>query len=335
MTKTATITIIGKPNAGKSTLLNQIIGQKVSIVSPKVQTTRSSIRGIYNTENVQLVFIDTPGIFTPSSSLEKAIVRSAWANISGSDFICIIIDLSNPADFDEEFKRAISYISRLDAKKIILFNKIDKFIPAADHDFSNRPILNYLRTLIRLDQKQVGEILDQEEAHKRHIDPNFINNIEDMLKLIGDYRCFILSALRNKYIDNIIEFLREQAPKGDWLYGDNDITNAPIRFLCSEITREQIFLQLSNELPYNITVEHEKWEQISENEVKIHQAIIVNKDSHKQIVLGKAGSRIKSIGQKARKEMEDNFGLKFHLFLFVKVRKDWDQKTSYLDNIGI
>lgn len=299
--KTALISIIGRPNAGKSTLLNEIMGQKISIVTPKVQTTRTSIKGIYTEGDTQLVFIDTPGIFSPSKKLEKAMLRCAWSSISGADIICIVIDITQKRFLDDEFRKIIKHISTLKAKKVILFNKIDV-----------------------MERSQCG-LVEGEPSEK----------ISEILDLLPSAEPIFISALKNRNTDKMLKFLCDNAHMGEWLYPEDEITTAPLKFLCSEITREKLFLNLSEEIPYNLTVECEQWEQISENEAKIFQAIIVNKDSYKMIVLGKSGQKIKKIGIESRKEIEKSFGIKAHLFLFVKVRENWDSKLEHYAHLGL
>ncbi len=315
MKKTSVISIIGRPNAGKSTLLNEMLGQKISIVTPKVQTTRSSIKGIYTKNNTQQVFIDTPGIFSANKRLEKAMVRCAWTSIVGTDIICIIIDLSKRDIIDEEFEKILLHISKLDTKKVFVFNKIDKLD------------LNFPKEV--LDTKNINRELFQNFA------PEKADKFLDILKKFDNSNCIFISALKNRNINNLLDFLEAISPEGNWLYDENEITTAPLKFLCSEITREKLFFSLSDEIPYNLTVETEKWDQISETEVKIYQTIIVNRDSHKMIVLGKNGANIKMVGMKSRKEIEKLYEMRVHLFLFVKVRENWDSKAEYYNNMGL
>lgn len=363
--KTSLISIIGRPNAGKSTLLNQVIGQKLSIVTPKVQTTRSAIKGILTDEYSQLIFVDTPGIFNPSKKLEKAMVRCAWSSIVGADIICIIIDLSNPRNFDDEFKKILKHISSASAEKVILFNKIDKLgldsekLSTIDRchsreggnpdkndevnsDLIRDPEKIRLDSCLRtndIDLALSSEITlysnDIDQILSGAISPEFLAELSCIKDLFKDSKIFFISALQNTNISHLLSYLREISPEGPFLYDKDEITTAPMKFLCNEITREQLFMNLSEELPYNLTVDTEKWEQVSKNEVKIYQTIIVNKDTHKMIVLGKNGIKIKKIGTKAREEIRNCFGLKVHLFLFVKVREDWDNDPTYYTNMGL
>lgn len=319
--KTALISILGRPNAGKSTLLNQIIGQKISIVTPKVQTTRNVIKGIYTKDETQLIFLDTPGIFSPKKMLEKAMVRSAWSSISGADAICLIIDLSNDKNFDEEFEKILKHISAIKAPKLILFNKVD--LIKKKHDISDKNLSIF----------PIEEI----EEHIEHfeISDRFKSKLPLLKNSFEGAKAFFISAKSNKNIKSLLAELTKLANPSPWLYKEDEITTAPMRFLASEVTREQLFLQLSEELPYNLTVETDKWEQVNDSEAKVYQTIIVNRMAHKKIILGRQGQKIKEISTKSRLEISENLVMKIHLFLFVKVREDWDTKSGYFTNMGL
>ncbi len=280
MTKSAVISIVGRPNAGKSTLLNRLIGHKISIVTPKVQTTRSMIKGIVTRDDTQFVFIDTPGIFEPKKTLEKAMVRCAWSSIIGADIVLLLLDVRDELD-----ELQLQIINRLKEQKInlvILLNKID---------------ISDLKTALLKYQ---------------------------VTTLLPSVPVFLISAMNGDGVDNLVSFLESQSPEKPWYYDEDDITTLPMRFLASEITREHLFLELQDELPYNLTVDTETWEEFKDGSVKIRQVIIVSRASHKSIVLGKNGSMIKKIGQEARKQIKDCLGMETHLFLFVKVRENWD-----------
>lgn len=282
--KTAVISIIGKPNAGKSTLLNRLIGQKISIVTPKVQTTRSIITGIITSGDTQLICIDTPGIFEPKKNLEKAMVRAAWSSIISADFVLLILDARE--ELDAMQKKILERLEENQVKLIVLWNKIDLVNARAIED------IHILDSCLR--------------GNDNHI------------------HTFQISAQNGDGVDKLMMFLTRNAPKGPWLYAEDDITTLPMRFLASEITREQLFLELDQELPYNLTVATETWEDFKNGSVKIRQVIIVSRASHKTIILGKNGSMIKMIGQKAREHIKECLGFEVHLFLFVKVRDNWD-----------
>lgn len=279
--KSSVISIIGKPNAGKSTLLNYLVGQKISIVTPKVQTTRTMIKGILTEGDVQFVFIDTPGIFEAKKNLEKAMVRCAWSSVIGADVVMLMID--SRYSIDDQHIKIIQRLRENGANLIILLNKID-------------------------------------------VPKNKVAELKDALKeLAGDIKIFEISATSGDGGAELIEFLKATAPMREWFYEEDDITTLPMRFLASEITREQLFLQLDEELPYNLTVDTETWEEFSNGSVKIRQVITVSRDSHKSIVLGKNGSMIKKIGEMARGNIKECLGMDIHLFLFVKVRENWDR----------
>ncbi len=289
--KTLTITILGMPNAGKSTLLNKLVGQKISIVTPKVQTTRSTITGILTCGLTQLVFIDTPGVFQPRKSLEKAMVRCAWSSVAGADLILLIIDVTKKLD-----DKVLLIIERLVLRKLkffIILNKID---------------------------------------YKKNLKSLYINNIQ---KMSLNTNILETSAQKGTGVKELLDQMLAIAPTRPWMYNKEDITTVSTKFMTQEITREQLFLTLHEELPYNITVETEKWESLNDNSIKIHQVIIVNKVNHKTIILGKAGTKIKTISQNARIAIQETFGFKVHLFLFVKIKPGWDQDPTFYENIGL
>ncbi|WP_425360586.1 MULTISPECIES: GTPase Era [unclassified Candidatus Tisiphia] len=284
--KTISISIIGKPNAGKSSLLNKLIGQKISIVTPKVQTTRSIITGIVTIKDTQLIILDTPGIFEPKKQLEKAMVRCAWSSLHGVDLVLLIIDSTKP--IDQFTLQILKKLQTLKINLIFLLNKID--IPS-----------EYL------------------EEIENTLNSQFVDSY--ILKL---------SVLSGKNVNKLLNYIQSHAKESPWLYEEDDVTNLPMRFLAAEITREQLFLNLHQELPYNLTVQTEMWQENNDKSIKIHQVIVVSRDSYKTIILGKNGCKIKEIGSKARIEMQISFDCKIHLFLFVKVRELWqDDPNSY------
>jgi GTP-binding protein Era len=289
MTNCGFIAILGAPNAGKSTLVNQIVGQKVAIVSPKVQTTRSRILGICMHNESQIVLVDTPGIFKPQKKLDHAMVQEAYDASAQADAQVLVIDVTRPQ---------MQLIERLcnDHPKgiIIALNKID--IIAKEK-------------LLSL-------------AQKIHNMPN-VKNI------------FMISALNADGVSDLTEYLTKQLPEGPWLFPEDQITNIPERSWAAEVTREQIFLQLHQELPYNIYVESENWEEFDNGSVKISQAIVLSKENHKGIVLGKRGQTLQQIGEKTRLELEKQLERRVHLKLFVKVEENWLEKSWALRAFGI
>lgn len=289
--KTMVVSILGMPNSGKSTLLNRLIGQKISIVTPKVQTTRSAITGIVTYNLTQLIFIDTPGIFKPKKTLEKAMVRCAWTSIVGADIALLIIDITKK--LNEQIQIILTRLISQKIKFCIILNKIDIGVN------------------------------------------NLTQLMNDLKQLSINAKIIAISALNGNGVQELLQYISTIAPIRPWLYDEDDITTVSMKFLAQEITREQLFLALHQELPYNITVEHERWEQLNDGSVKIYQAIVANKDNYKAIILGKAGSRIKSIGQKARFAMQKILNLKVCLILFVKIRPSWDQEYSFYEKMGL
>ena len=289
--KSISVCIIGKPNAGKSSLLNKIIGHKISIVTPKVQTTRSMITGIVTIKDTQLILFDTPGIFEPSRQLERAMVRCAWSSLHGADLILLIID--NLAAFDQKMIGIFEKLRSLNIKPIFLLNKID------------------------VKEKQKSQ---NEDYLKEHFD---------------NPKIFKISALSGAGVQELTDHLCMMAPPSPWLYEQDDITTQPMRFLASEITREQLFLTLREELPYNLTVQTESWNEDSSNAITIRQIIVVSRENYKIMILGKNGTKIKEIGTLARLEMEKSFETKVHLFLFVKVRELWENMPEFYNYMGL
>jgi len=288
--KTISVSIIGKPNAGKSSLLNKMIGQKISIVTPKVQTTRSIITGIVTIDDTQIIILDTPGIFEPSKNLERAMVRCAWSSIHSADIVMMIIDSTK--DLGKQSLNILTKLVELKIKPIFLLNKID-------------------------------------------LNPIYLSTISEYItEHFKDAPIFQISALSGKNINNLMDYICSQAQTSQWLYEEDDVTNLPMRFLASEITREQLFLNLHEELPYNLTVQTEAWQENKDKSVKINQVIIVSKENYKMIILGKRGEKIKEIGTKARLEIEKSLGFKVHLFLFIKVR-DWEKSPEFYHYMGL
>jgi GTP-binding protein Era len=286
--KFSQIALIGAPNAGKSTLANFLVGQKISIVSPKVQTTRNTIKAIMVEGETQIVLLDTPGVFIPQTTrpLERAIVRAAWQAIKEADFVCLLIDATK--GFIENNQQILKDLEFHKIKPIVVINKIDAVAK----------------------EKALGIIAE------------FANR--------GFEQVFIISATTGDGVDKLKEHLIAISPQGEWQFNDDEITDAPMKFVASEITREKLFLKLKQDLPYSLFVKTDSWEDLRNGQVKIKQTITVLKESQKMIVLGKGGSMIKKIGEEARKDIGEILGTKVHLFLFVKVEEDWiNKKENY------
>ena len=275
------IAVIGSPNSGKSTLINHFIGQKITIVTRKVQKTRSVIRGICIHEESQLVFSDTPGIFEPKRRLDRAMVEAAWGSSGDADIILFLYD-AQKSRIDDETNKILDELGQSAKKKIIVLNKVD---------------LVENKTLLPL-----------------------IKNFEGLCSFDAT---FIISALTGEGSKEVLSYLAKNLPKGPWLYPEDEITDLPARLLAAEITREQIFMRLHQELPYATTVETEEWTERDDGAIVINQIIYLKKAGHKKIVIGKNGSMIKMLGKAARIEIEQILERSVHLFLFVKVRENW------------
>ena len=286
------VALVGAPNAGKSTLLNQLIGTKVSIVSPKVQTTRSRVLGIVIEGAAQLVFVDTPGIFAPQRRLERAMVAAAWAGAADADLVVVLIDAARGIDADAQ--RIVDGLKAAGRRAVLVLNKID--------------LVDRQRLLPLADRLRHDGIFDA---------------------------VFMVSALSGDGVADLRRHLAGALPAGPWLFPEDQLTDLPQRLMAAEATREQVFLQLHQELPYAIFVETEGWEERDDGSVKISQAIHVQRPGQKAIVLGKGGSRIKTIGERARAELERMLDRRVHLFLFVRVSEDWTEDRERYTAMGL
>lgn len=286
-TRSAFVALIGNSNVGKSTLLNTIVGSKVSIVTHKVQTTRTRIRGIYTKNETQLVFVDTPGIFIPKRSLERYIVRNAWKAFSGADIFCFVVDPRYEITESME-----NILKKVYDNVILVINKID--------------LIEKFRLL--------------EVARK-------LNDIKRFKET------FMISALKNRGVDDLKNFLLSTAEPGPWYFDEEDETDMPIKFNLSEMLREKLFIRMHEELPYSLTVETENVETLQDR-IKVSQIIHVISDSHKKMVIGAKGETIKTIRQQAEREMEEFFGKRVSLLVFVRVSKNWQEKPDILNTIN-
>ena len=288
------IALIGEPNAGKSTLLNRMVGAKVSIVTHKVQTTRARIRGVAMEGPAQLVFVDTPGLFKPRRRLDRAMVAAAWSGASDSDVVVLLVEAHR--GITEGVKAILSGLKERggEAKFALAINKIDKV--KSD-------------TLLVL-TKELNEMFDFSET-------------------------FMISAEKGHGVDTLRTWLAGEMPKGPWLYPEDQIADLPMRMIAAEITREKLTLRLHQELPYQMTVETENWEERKDGTAKIDQVIYVVRDGHKGIVLGNKGETIKAVGKAAREELNEFLGRKVHLFLQVKVRPGWLEESERYSEMGL
>ncbi len=285
------VAVVGAPNAGKSTLVNRLVGTKVSIVSPKVQTTRSRVLGIAMVEDpaAQVVFIDTPGIFQPKRRLERAMVQAAWSGAADADLVALVVDAAKGVD--EDSRGIIDRLKEAGRQATLVLNKID---------------------LVKR-EKLLG--------------------LAAQLNAFGIFgRIFMVSAETGDGTAELLAYFGAEVPAGPWHFPEDQVSDMPMRLLAAEITREQIFRQLHQELPYAAAVETDQWQERDDGSVRIDQTVFVQRDSQKPIVLGKSGRQIKSIGEHARKELEEILERPVHLFLHVKVRENWlDDRQRYRD----
>jgi len=290
-TRCGFIAIIGAPNAGKSTLVNALVGSKVSIVSHKVQTTRVPLRGIAIAGASQLVFIDTPGLFQPRRRLERAMVEAAWTGAADADLVVLMLDAA--LGLDAGAQRILDTLKAKRVAPILVLNKIDR-VP--------KPRLLSLAA----------------EANAR----------------LTFAATFMLSALGGSGVDDLKTYLARQVPPGPWHFPEDEVSDAPLRLLAAEITREKIYARLHDELPYRTAVETTAWQE-KKNGVRIEQTIFVERDSQKRIVLGKGGQMIKQLSSESRQELAQILEQPVHLFLFVKVRQDWEDDPERYRQMGL
>ncbi len=291
-TRCGFVAIVGAPNVGKSTLVNRLVGAKVSIVSRKVQTTRNRILGLLTDGPAQLILVDTPGIFEPRRRLDRAMVAAAWSGAADADRVLLLVDAARGIDSDTA--GIIDKLRETGRPADLALNKVDLVKPPA---------------LLALSQ----------ELNER-----------------GDFgETFMISALDGGGVDDLVRHLSESLPEGPWLYPGDQVTDMADRFLAAEITREQVYHQLHQELPYAIAVETEGWQERRDGSIRIEQVVYVERDSQKSIVLGKGGSRVKAIGAAAREELEAIFDCRVHLFLFAKVRRNWADERGVYRDLGL
>jgi len=286
------VALIGAPNAGKSTLLNQLVGTKVSIVSRKVQTTRTQIRGIAIEGASQIIFVDTPGIFRPKRRLDRAMVTSAWGGAGDADIVCLLVDARK--GIEEEAEAILRKLADVRRPRMLVLNKIDLIE----------------RTKLLALTAALNERLPFEAT-------------------------FMISALNGDGVEALKADLAARMPAGPWLYPEDQVSDAPLRALAAEITREKIYERLHEELPYRSTVETDSWQQRPDGSVRIEQTIFVERDSQRKIVLGEGGRTIKAIGQAARREIAEIAETNVHLFLFVKVRENWSDDPARYREMGL
>jgi GTP-binding protein Era len=300
----AVVAVLGAPNAGKSTLVNTLVGAKIAAVTQKVQTTRTVVRGIAMRGEAQLVLIDTPGVFAPRRRLDRAMVAAAWSALDGADAIIHVIDAAAHAPVEkksaadaravEDSARIAAKLKQMELASILVLNKVDAIA---------RPALLEL----------TGRLVEQ-----------------------GLYTdVFMVSARRGDGVEDIARTLAERAPAGPWLVPQDQIMDAPARVLASEITREKAMLRLHDEIPYDLIVETDSWEEKKDGSARIEQTIFVTREGQRKLAIGSGGRTIKAIGEAARKEMEVAFDRRIHLFLHVKVREGWSEDRALYQRLGL
>jgi GTP-binding protein Era len=286
----AVVALVGTPNAGKSTLLNRAVGTKVSIVTHKVQTTRSRVRGIALHGAAQLIFVDTPGIFAPKDRLQRAMVAAAWNAVMDADLVVYLFDAQRRKP-DEATRTLLRGLGEKARRRILALNKVDA-VPR--------------ETLLGL--------------------------AAEMNELAGFERTFMISALKGDGVDDLLAYLAADAPQGPWLYPEDQVSDLPMRLLAAEVTREKLFLNLHQELPYALTVETENWEEFQDGSVKIDQTIYLQREPQKRIAIGAGGRTIRKVREQAQAALEEQLERPVHLYLFVKVRERWiDDPERYRD----
>jgi len=291
-TRCGFVALIGAPNAGKSTLLNRLVGQKLAIVTPKAQTTRSRLLGIAIEGPAQIIFVDTPGIFAPRRRLDRAMVAAAWSGAEDADEVVLLVDAAR--GIDRHTRHILDRLAKSGRRTIRALNKIDLV--------ARESLLGLAGLLSREGQ----------------FDP-----------------VFMISGLTGDGVQDMKGHLAAVLPLGPWLFPEDQLSDAPQRMIAAEVTREQVFLQLHDELPYAATVETESWEERRDGSARIEQVIHVQRPTQRAIVLGEGGRRIKAIGARARAELEQMFDRRIHLFLFVKVRENWVEDPERYAALGL
>ena len=292
MTRCGIVAVLGAPNAGKSTLVNALVGQKVAITSAKAQTTRARLLGIALEGETQIILADTPGIFAPRRRLDRAMVSAAWEGAEAADAVVLLVDSVKLRR--HELQPLLEALAARPERKLLVFNKVD----AAKKE-----------TLLELARDLTGKAAFDE--------------------------VFYVSALTGDGVAELKHRLAELMPEGPWLYPEDQVSDASERLLAAEVTREQLYRQLHDELPYDSAVRPESYTTRRDGSLEIHQQIVIGRDSQKAIVLGKRGARIKAIGEAARKELGELLGVKVHLFLHVKVDENWAESREIYEEMGL
>jgi GTPase len=291
-TRCGFIALVGAPNAGKSTLLNALVGTKVSIVTHKAQTTRAQVRGVVTEGPAQIVFVDTPGIFAPKRRLDRAMVEAAWSGAADADFVALIVDAERGVT--AEVEALLKGLADVRHPRVLILNKIDLI------------------------------------AHEK-----LLGLSADLNGRLQFEATFMLSALKGSGVKDFLAWAEARVPEGPWHFPEDQLTDLTLALTAAEVTREKLFLRIHEEIPYNATVETEKFTINPDGSYRIDQVIYVTRDSHKKIVLGAGGQAIKAIGAESRKELMTIFEVPVHLFLFVKVREKWGDDPERYREMGL
>ncbi|PCD04257.1 GTPase Era [Sphingomonas spermidinifaciens] len=291
-TRCGLVAVVGAPNAGKSTLVNALVGQKVAIVSPKAQTTRVRLMGIALESQTQLLLVDTPGLFDPKRRLDRAMVSAAWEGAEGADAIALVVDAKG--GLPEKVLTIVDRLASRSEPRILILNKVD--------------------------------LADK---------PRLLNHAQRLNERLAFDEIFFVSATTGDGIPELKTALANRMPAGPWHFPEDQVSDATDRMMAAEVTREQLYLQLHAELPYESAVETERYSERDDGSVEIHQQILVERDTQRAIVLGKGGTRIKEIGAKARAELSRIMGVPVHLYLHVKVKPGWDEDRGLYRDIGL
>ncbi len=291
-TRCGFVALVGAPNAGKSTLLNALVGTKVSIVTHKAQTTRAQIRGVVTEGEAQIVFIDTPGIFAPKRRLDRAMVDAAWTGAGDADFVALIVDVER--GLTPELEALIDGLKQINHPRVLILNKIDLI------------------------------------AHEK-----LLGLAEQLNAMLPFEATFMISASRGHGVKDFLDWATKHIPLGPWHFPEDQLTDLSLAITAAEVTREKLFLRVHDEIPYNVTVETEKFTIQKDGSYRIDQVVYVTRDTHKKIILGAGGQTIKSIGAESRKELIEIFDTPVHLFLFVKVREKWGDDPERYREMGL
>ncbi len=291
-TKAGLIALVGAPNVGKSTLINRLVGAKVAIVTPKAQTTRTRVLGIRMQQQVQAVFVDTPGIFQPKRRLDRAMVQTAWREAGDADLTCFLVDAEK--GFNRASQAIAGKLQNSGREVVVVLNKIDRV--------------------------------------RRHALLELAHTVSNAVNCTD---VFMIAAINGDGVEDMFEKLAGRLPDGPWLFPDDQLSDMPDRMMAAELTREKLMIALRNELPYDLAVETEDWQEFQNGSLRISQVVTIARDSQKPIVLGKHGARIKAIRNAVQRELAEMYDAPIHLFIHVRVRPGWDEDRSHFRDLGL